>query len=71
MTKKGIKLVITFSTLVLLGSGLSCLVLDAQQKVNTDSAAKTNKDKRKMYRKLTREEERVIVRKGTEAPFSG
>lgn len=29
------------------------------------------KEKKKMYRKLTKEEQRVILHKGTEAPFSG
>lgn len=72
MTEKGLKSIIIVTAIVL-SSGLSGWFLSAQQKTKTSSKSPTNanKDKRKMYRKLTREEERVIVHKGTEAPFTG
>jgi peptide methionine sulfoxide reductase msrA/msrB len=72
MSDKGLKLVLML-TVIVLSSGLSGWVLSPKGKAKTSSkrAANTNKDKRKMYKKLTREEERVIVRKGTEAPFTG
>lgn len=72
MTEKGLKSIIILTAIVL-STGLSGWVLSAQQKAKTSSknAANTTKDKRKMYRKLTRDEKRVIVRKGTEAPFTG
>ena len=72
MTEKGLKSIIILTAIVL-SSGLSGWVLSPKGKVKTSSqsAANANKDKRKMYRKLTREEERVIVHKATEAPFTG
>jgi hypothetical protein len=63
-TRKGLKLTIIF-TVVVLGSGLAGLLLSAEQKTEN------TKEERKMYRKLTTAERRVIVHKGTEAPFSG
>jgi peptide methionine sulfoxide reductase msrA/msrB len=50
---------------IVLSSGLAGLLLSAEQKT------KDTKKERKMYNKLTRQERRVIINKGTEAPFSG
>jgi len=63
-TKKGLKFTIIFTVLVL-GSILTGLLISAEQKEGT------SKKERKMYRKLTAQERRVIVHKGTEAPFTG
>jgi peptide methionine sulfoxide reductase msrA/msrB len=72
MIQKSLKLVILL-TIIVFGGGISSLVLNASQKNKNESQnpVKTKKEEKKMYRKLTREEERVIVRKGTEAPFTG
>lgn len=63
-SKKGLKLTIIF-TVVVLGSGLAGLLLSAEPKEGN------SKKERKMYKKLTTAERRVIVHKGTEAPFTG
>ncbi len=70
MNDKRRKLLIMISTIVLV-SGLGTWLLSAEQKNNSGNKSKNTEDKRKMYRKLTRDEERVIVKKGTEAPFTG
>ncbi|MBN1973978.1 MAG: bifunctional methionine sulfoxide reductase B/A protein [Sedimentisphaerales bacterium] len=72
MSKKWLKSVIMLSIIILSG-GVGGWILSAQQKAKDSSQTglKTKKEEKKMYRKLTREEERVIVRKGTEAPFTG
>ena len=63
-SKKGLKLAILL-TVAVLSSGLTGLLLSAEQR-------RTNaKREQKMYKKLTSAERRVIVHKGTEAPFSG
>ena len=64
ITKKGLKLSIIF-TVVVLGSVLTGLLTSAEQK------DENSKKEQKMYRKLTAEERRVIVHKGTETPFTG
>jgi peptide methionine sulfoxide reductase msrA/msrB len=71
MGKKSLKSVILLSIVVL--GGIGSLVLYASQKDKSDSQnpVKSKKEEKKMYRKLTREEERVIIKKGTEAPFTG
>ncbi len=63
-TRKGFKFTAIFTVLVL-GSVLTGLLISAEQKEGT------SKKERKMYRKLTAQERRVIVHKGTEAPFTG
>ena len=72
MSNDKIKLVSLLVVIVVMG-GISGLVLNASQKEknNSQNNTKNEKDKRKMYRDLNREERRVIVHKGTEAPFSG
>ncbi len=70
MNEKWPKLLVML-IIVVLSSGIGDWFLTAQQNNNTRNAGKSVKDKRKMYRKLTRDEERVIVHKGTEAPFTG
>ncbi len=71
MSKKSLKSVILLTFIVLGGIGSLVLYASQKDKSNSQNPVKTEKDKRKMYRKLTREEERVIVHKGTEAPFTG
>jgi peptide methionine sulfoxide reductase msrA/msrB len=63
-TRKGQKLTIIF-TVAVLGSLLAGLLISAEPKEGN------SKKEQKMYRKLTAEERRVIVHKGTEAPFTG
>ncbi len=72
MSNYHIKLV-AILTIILVSGGISGIVLNASQKDKSDSQNNliTEKDKKEMYRKLTRAEEKVIVKKGTEAPFSG
>jgi len=59
---------------IVVGGGLGLWLLNAEEK-GANSVNKTVIDDfnmgKKMHKKLTSEEERVIVYKGTEAPFSG
>jgi len=72
MSNDKIKLVSILIVILVMG-GISGLFLNASQKEESESEKPivTEKEKRKMYRDLNREERRVIVHKGTEAPFTG
>jgi peptide methionine sulfoxide reductase msrA/msrB len=70
MSKKWLKSVLMLSIIVL-SCGLWVLSAPSATKDDSQAGLITKKEEKKMYRKLTREEERVIVRKGTEAPFTG
>lgn len=52
-------------------AGFSLQACSQQQQKPADDSKQSNTTKTMQYKKLTAEEERVIVNKGTEMPFSG